>query len=73
MSEHGSEASNAHVNLPPPPQPKRPPDYDTFRKRKVEDFYGDRSTDPMEIDLWLSKVTRTLQEMRADDEDKVLL
>ncbi|CAL1410109.1 unnamed protein product [Linum trigynum] len=27
----------------------------------------------MEIDLWLSKVTRTLQEMRADDEDKVLL
>ncbi|CAN1301328.1 hypothetical protein LINPERPRIM_LOCUS24911 [Linum perenne] len=65
-----SESSHA----PPPPLPLRPPtDFGAFRRKKVDDFNGDRSTDPLVVERWLSKVTRSLQEMRATDEDRVLL
>ncbi|CAN1337316.1 hypothetical protein LINPERPRIM_LOCUS37553, partial [Linum perenne] len=59
---------------PPPPQVLGPPpNSEAFIKRKVEDFNGDRSTDPLVVERWLSKVTRTLQEMRGIDEDRVML
>ncbi|CAN0859012.1 hypothetical protein LINGRAHAP2_LOCUS7543, partial [Linum grandiflorum] len=58
---------------PPPPPPARPaPNHKDFRSRGVEDFYYE-TPDPVVVERWLSKVVRTLQEMRASDEDKVLL
>ncbi|CAN1148468.1 hypothetical protein LINPERPRIM_LOCUS38110, partial [Linum perenne] len=63
-----SETSEASYAPPPPSPPRLLPNYEAFRKRKVEDFNGDRSTDPATVERWLAKVTRSLQEMRATDE-----
>ncbi|CAI0462187.1 unnamed protein product, partial [Linum tenue] len=59
MADQASKASVGQNPAPPvPPRVRPPPDYVAFRKRKVEDFKGDRSTDPMEVEQWLAKVTR---------------
>ncbi|CAN1293051.1 hypothetical protein LINPERPRIM_LOCUS21859, partial [Linum perenne] len=48
------------------------PNSKAFRDLGVEDFFYD-DRDPVVVERWLGKVIRTLQEMRAADEDKVLL
>ncbi|CAN0897619.1 hypothetical protein LINGRAHAP2_LOCUS19240, partial [Linum grandiflorum] len=68
--DSNSEAGNA--SLPPPPLVRQPPNHKEFRSRGVEDFYYE-TPDPVAVERWLGKVTRTLQEMRASDEDRVLL
>ncbi|CAN1338473.1 hypothetical protein LINPERPRIM_LOCUS38068, partial [Linum perenne] len=57
----------------PPPPLRLPPDFGAFKRKKFEDFNGDHSTELLVIEYCLSKVTRSFQEMRVTNEDKVPL